>query len=130
MHVLPVYGAGGSIFKSFIFLCGLFSCRPLTTFSLSLTSVQHVWKGAPGIILVQKLFGITQISPKTRAPALRHYVRGQLRRLPVYDLVHGTVLLIAKRLCDASELKKDDPDQVSTPYAIVHFNKATSLSRK
>eukprot|EP00752_Nemacystus_decipiens_P010107 g9008.t1 len=54
----------------------------------------------------------------------------ELRRLPVFDLVHGSILLIAKRLCDASELKKDDPDQVFTPYAMDQFNKATSLSRK
>ena len=50
--------------------------------------------------------------------------------MPVYDLVHGSILLIAKRLSDASELNEDDPDQVFTPYAVEHFNKATSLSRK
>lgn len=56
--------------------------------------------------------------------------RLQLRRLPVYDLVHGSILLIAKRLCDASELKKDDPEHVFTPFAMEHFNKATRLSKK
>lgn len=48
----------------------------------------------------------------------------------MYDLVHGTILLIAKRLFDASELKKDDEHQVFTPYAMEHFNKASGLSRK
>lgn len=75
-------------------------------------------------------FFLVNPSPKTWTPALHCYFRGQLRRLPVYDLVHGSILLIAKRLCDASELKKDDPDQVFTPYAMKHFDEATKLSRK
>lgn len=50
--------------------------------------------------------------------------------MPVYDLVHGSILLIAKRLSDASELKENDPEQVYTPFAMEYFNKATSLSRK
>lgn len=48
----------------------------------------------------------------------------------MYDLVHGTILLIAKRLFDASELKKDDEHQVFTPYAMKHFNTASGLSRR
>lgn len=50
--------------------------------------------------------------------------------MPVYDLVHGAVLLIAKRLCEASELKKDDESQVNTPFVAEHFEKASAFSRK
>ncbi|CAM9100737.1 unnamed protein product [Pylaiella littoralis] len=54
----------------------------------------------------------------------------ELRGKPVYDLVHGTILLITQRLFDASELKKDDESQVFTPHAMKHFNTASGLSHK
>ena len=45
-------------------------------------------------------------------------------------MVHGAVLLIAKRLCDASELKEDDESQVYTPFATERYDEASLLSRK
>ena len=87
-------------------------------------------EGNPACFLFKRHVQHHSTSLKTRAPTIRFCFRVQLRRLPVYDLVHGSVLLITKRLYDASELKKDDQDQISTPYAMEHFNKAMSLSRK
>lgn len=61
----------------------------------------------------------------------RHLVLcGQLRRLPVFDLVHGAVLLMAKRLYEASELNRADPSQVHTPFVAEHFERASLLSHK
>ncbi|CAM9287864.1 unnamed protein product [Ectocarpus fasciculatus] len=54
----------------------------------------------------------------------------ELREKPIFDLVHGCIMLMAKRLFDASELKKDDESQVHTPFAAAHFDQASRSSRK
>ncbi|CAM9216637.1 unnamed protein product [Ectocarpus sp. 4 AP-2014] len=54
----------------------------------------------------------------------------ELRGKPIFDLVHGCIILIAKRLFDASELKKDDESQAHTPFATALFDEASRTSRK
>ncbi|CAB1117118.1 unnamed protein product [Ectocarpus sp. CCAP 1310/34] len=54
----------------------------------------------------------------------------ELRGKPIFDLVHGCIMLIAKRLFDASELKKDDESQAHTPFATAQFDEASRTSRK
>ncbi|CAN0497490.1 unnamed protein product, partial [Ectocarpus sp. 12 AP-2014] len=54
----------------------------------------------------------------------------ELRGKPIFDLVHGCIMLIAKRLFEASELKKDDESQAHTPFATAQFDEASRTSRK
>lgn len=47
----------------------------------------------------------------------------------MFNLVHGGVLLIAKRLYEAGELKKDDTSQRFTPHAMALYKREFDWSR-